>query len=312
VAPWRWSERSGTREEPRRLFGGEHTAKNLRTDLKSSPYAPFAASMSPAALYARRWWLEESSPALGRAERRTAARVRFVQRSDGSFGGVASTIRHLYALYLLQRGGSPEFERGLDWLWETGHQPASARRAADGAVYHDLLTRVRRGDAARLRRMKGTPFAPGCAIFTKTSAAIYLAAALGRGREARVQRALRCLDDVAETRNGLWCGPSCSTNLLCAYAAHPDASRGRSFTRAVRAIGRMQDASGRWRGMPFAATFSALASVDLREARNQVKRALTHARRTQNHDGSWGRGPNREYTTFQIVQGLRSIEARGN
>ena len=285
---------------------------NLKTELKSSPYAPFAASTSPAALYARRWWLEESSPALGRAERRVAARVRFVQRKDGSFGGVASTIRHLYALYLLQRGDSQESERGLDWLWETGHPPVSARRTNDGAVYHDLLMRVRRGDSARLARMKGTPFEPGCSIFTKTAAAIYLASVQGRGREARVQRALRCLDEVAEVRKGLWCSPQCSINLLRAYAAHPDASRGRSFTRAVRAIGKVQDASGRWPGMPFAATFSALASVDLRDARAQVKRALSFARRTQHRDGSWGRGANREYTTFQIVQGLRSIEARGH
>jgi len=294
---------------------GEHTAKRvkkLRTELKSSPYAPFAASVSPAALYARRWWLEESSPALGRAERRVAARLFFVQRKDGSFGGVASTIRHLYSLYLLQRAGTHEFDRALDWLWETGQPPAIARRTSGGAIYHDLLTRVHRGDAARLARMKGTPFAPGCTIFAKTAAAIYLAAVLGRGREARVQRALRCLDDVAEARNGLWCRPSCSTNLLRAYAAHPDASRGRSFARAVRALGKMQDGSGRWPGMPFAATFSALASVDLREARTQVKRALVFARRTQNRDGSWGRGPNREFTTFQIVQGLRAIEARGN
>lgn len=160
--------------------------------------------------------------------------------------------------------------------------------------------------------MKGTPFGPGCSVFTKTSAAIYLASVAGRGREARVQRALRCLDAVAETRGGLWCSPSCSLNLLRAYAAHPDASRGRYVVRAVRAFGKAQNDAGRWPGMPFAATFSALASVDLREARAQVKRALGYARRTQNRDGSWGRGANREFATFQIVQGLRSIEARGN
>jgi len=268
--------------------------------------------VSPAALYARRWWLEESSPALGRAERRVATRVLFVQRKDGSFGGIASTIRNLYALYLLQRGGTHEFDLALDWLWETGQPPTAALRTRDGAVFHDIPTRVRRGDAARLAQMKGTPFEPGCSIFAKTAAAIYLSAVQGRGREARVQRALKCLDDVAEVRNGLWCSPACSLNLLRAYAAHPDASRGRSFARAVRAVGRMQDGSGRWAGMPFAATFSALASVDLREARAQVKRALVFARRTQNRDGSWGRGANREFTTFQIVQGLRSIEARGH
>jgi len=291
---------------------GEHTAKELRTELKSSPYSPFAASTSPPALYARRWWLEESSAALGRAERRVAARIRFVQRRDGSFGGVASTIRHLYALYLLQCGDSPEAERGLDWLWETGHPPVIAQRTRDGAVYHDLPVRLRRGDAARLAHMKGTPFEPGCSPFAKAAAAIYLASVLGRGRETRVQKAVRCLDEVSEVRKGLWCRPSCSINLLRAYAAHPDASRGRSFARAVRAIGRMQDPSGRWPGMPFAATFSALASVDLREARSQVKRALAFARRTQNRDGSWGRGQGKEFTTFQIVQGLRSIEARGH
>jgi hypothetical protein len=71
---------------------------------------------------------------------------------------------------------------------------------------------------------------------------------------------------VAERAGTLVPAP-CSINLLRAVRAHPDASRGRSFARAVRAIGKVQDAVGRWPGMPFAATFSALASVDLRDGR---------------------------------------------
>ena len=207
------------------------------------------------------------------------------------------------------RGTNPESDRGLDWLWETGLPSEPARRTSDGAVYHDLLTRLRRGEAQRLAKMHATPFAPGCSIFTKTSAAIYLAAVFGRGREARVQRAIRCLDDVAETRGGLWCSPSCSANLLRAYASHPDAARGRSFARAVRALGNPR------REGPLARH---AVRVDVQRAR--VGGSARGARAGQARDRL--RAPDAEpprrivgtrcepgVTTFQIVQGLRSIEA---
>ena len=291
------------------MFGGEHTAHHLQTDLRTSPYAPFAASTTPVALYARRWWLEEDSVALRRAERRRTGRIHSLQRADGSFGGLIPTIRFLFALQLLQRNRTHESDKAIDWLWETGLPSMEVRRLPDGVVYHDLLVRLRRGDPVRLNRMTGTPFSRGCAIFVKTSAGILLSSAFGRGREARVQRAMRCLDDVIEARGSLWCSPACSVNILSALVANPDGAKGRGVVKAVRAIGKMQSGSGTWPGMPFAATLHSLASLDIREARAQVRRALPALRRAQNRDGSWGRGPNREFTSFQVVQALRAIEA---
>lgn len=247
--------------------------------------------------------------ALRRAERAALGRIAALQRADGSFGPLTVTIRSLYALHLLQRSGSHESDRALDWLWETGLARPEPRRAGDGIVYHDLLFRVRQGEAGRLSRMTGTPFTQGCSGFIKTGAGILLASAFGRGREARVQRALRCLDEVIRERDGMWCSPSCSNNILQAYAAHPDASRGRGLSRAVRALGKLQTESGSWPGLPFASTFGALAAVDTREARAQVRRALPLVRRTQGRDGSWGRGPRKEFTSFQMVRALRAIEA---
>ena len=232
-----------------------------------------------------------------------------MQKRDGSFGSLPTTIRYLFALHLLQRSSSNESDRALDWIWEAGLARPEPRRSKDGAVYQDLLFRIGRGEAARLSRMTGTPFNPGCSGFIKTGAGILLASGYGRGREARVQRALRCLDEVIAARNGLWCTPVCSNNILQAYAAHPDACRGRGLARAVRALGKMQTATGSWPGLPFTSTFSALATVDLREARTQFKRALPLVRRSQNLDGSWGRGPRREFTSFQMVRALRAIEA---
>src|SRR5207249_4867243 len=165
------------------------------------------------------------------------------------------------------------------------------------------------GDPERLGCMAGTPFTRGCSVFVKTSAGILLASAFGRGREARVQRAIRCLDSVIESREGLWCTPACSSNLLLAYAAHPDASRGRGVGTAVRTLGEIQTPAGKWPGAPFATTFNALASLETREAKVQVKKALPFVRRSQNRDGSWGRGANRQLTTFLIVQSLRLMEA---
>ena len=259
-------------------------------------------------LYARRWWLEENSPTLRRAERRQVRSILARQRRDGSLGSLPATIGRLYALQLLRREAGHESDKALDWLWETG-QPPQSRRASDGALYHDLLFRMKRGEPARLNRMPGTPFGRGCAGFIKTGAGILLASRFGRGREPRVTRAIRCLDDIGEARGGLWCTPACSVNLLLGLAAHPEAARSRSVVRAVRALARLQTESGSWPGLPFVPTFSALAGLDLREARTQVRRALPLVRRTQNRDGSWSRGPNREFATYLVVQAMRAIES---
>lgn len=245
--------------------------------------------------------------ALRRAEGRTTGRILSLQRLDGSFGGLATTIRFLFALHLLQRKGSPESDRAIDWLWETGQPRPEFRRLRCGVAPHDLLTRMRQGEPARLRRMPGTPFTRGCSIFVKTASGIFLASVFGRGREARVQRAIRCLDEVIEARGKLWCSPVCSANLLRAYAVHPDGGHG--LSRAVRVLARMQTTGGSWPGMPFVSTFNALASIDVRDARAQVRRAMPVVQRMQNADGSWGRGPNREFTSFQVVEALRRIEA---
>lgn len=231
------------------------------------------------------------------------------QRRDGSFSGLAPTLKGLFALQLLQRDRTLESDRALDWVWETGLPPLGISRRPDGAIYHDLLFRVKRGDGARLNRGGESPFAKGCSGFIKTAAGIYLASVFGRGREARVLRSLQCLDGVLEARGGLWCSRSCSSNLLRAYTVHPDASHGRTIGGAVRALGRLQTPHGSWPGLPFAATFEALAQLDTREAKVQVKRALSLVKATQHRDGTWGRGPNRELTSYFVVRGIRRLEA---
>ena len=179
----------------------------------------------------------------------------------------------------------------------------------DGAIYQDLLLRTRKGDADRIASAALIPFGPGCTGFVKTAAGILLASLFGRGREARVQRAIHCLDAVVEIRQGFWCRHACSANILRAYAFHPDAARGRGMAKAVRTLRRIQTPSGSWPGIPFAATFSALAHLDSRDAKAQVKKALPLVVRTQNADGTWGRGPRRELMSFQVVQAIRRIEA---
>lgn len=160
-----------------------------------------------------------------------------------------------------------------DWTFAARVHPRS-----DGAICHDLLFRIKKGDRARLNRASESPSAKGCSGFVKTAGAIYLASVFGRGREARVLRSIECLDGVLEVRGGLWCSRSCSANLLRAYTVHPDASRGRAIARAVRSLGRIQTPHESWPGMPFAATFEALAQLDSREAKAQIKRAVGRSR----------------------------------
>jgi hypothetical protein len=260
-------------------------------------------------LHARRQWLEDGSASQRRAERDAVRRILRHQRADGSLGGIAGTIRGLYALHLLRRERTQELDRALDWLWEASPGRPGSRGKIGQAPTRDLLLRVPKGDVERFNLSGVVPFTRGCAGFIKTAAGVLLAALLGRGREGRVLRAIRALDAILDQTGGLWCSPACASNVLRAYVFHPDASRGRGTGRAVRALGRLQTARGSWRGMPFASTFNILAHVDSREAKAQVRRALPLVKRLQNADGSWGRGPNREHTSFFVVQAVRRFEA---
>jgi hypothetical protein len=115
---------------------------------------------------------------------------------------------------------------------------------------------------------------------------------------------LACHDVFRE--DGRWCGWSCSNNVLRAFVVHPRYSRSTQTTKAVQALGRIQDASGKWPyDIPFFLTVNALVHLDSRAAHKQLETAFKRLRRIPNADGTWGRS-HREWKTFLAIHALKN------
>jgi hypothetical protein len=229
------------------------------------------------------------------------------QRPDGSWNGsVHDTIRQLYARWLLDPRLDPPAVQGLDWLLET-YRPPMQQVNNDGSRYDHLFFDMGRGDAARLRAMRGAPFGDGCSGFVKTGAALFLALGYGYGHQ-RVEHAFGTLEQIPARRRGWWCSASCGANIFQAFALHPEHGRGPAMAQALAYLAERQDENGAWGGgLPFFYLFNALSRLSDAQAVRQFERALPRVRRARAADGSWGRS-DRELKTFLV---LDALERRG-
>jgi hypothetical protein len=264
-----------------------------------------AKSTTSYGIYARRRWLGDETKTLRRRQSEAAARLRRGQREDGSWASSeAETIRRLFHLHLV--GGEPEevVRAGLDYLLEKG-QPPLRYTSGDGAPYSHLFFRTRKYEAAKLNRLRGTPFTPGCSGFVKSGAALVLASLFGLEGDEAIERAFRSFDRVNAVRKGRWCSPSCGQNVLQAYSVHPRKSKGAAMRRAIAWHEAHQTRTGAFERVPFLPSLLAMSRVDLPSAGRLTRRAIPALLRRQGRDGAWGR-VDREWQTLMAVEILRN------
>ncbi|MBI5000850.1 MAG: hypothetical protein HZB92_04900 [Euryarchaeota archaeon] len=270
--------------------------------LRHDPLRLFSASKTPVGLRTRIDFMGEHGASM--AAERIAADMLVHQRADGSWGDTAGTIKALYDLQLLNPGGNLISRAGVRWLLEE-HLPPMARRSTDDAPYNGLFFKVESYQSPVLNRMTGTPFTKGCSGFIKTGAALFLASAYGLKSHERLPPAFESLDRVIEVREGQWCSPSCSNNILQGYAAHPAAREGGAMRLAVRRLADAQRPSGDWPKFPFYPALFALSHCEGKAAESQVKLALQRCARTQGKDGGWGRA-DREHASYMVLCAMRN------
>lgn len=272
--------------------------------LRFDPLAIFAAGETAIALHVRKHYgkPDKHDRAISRQCR---ADILTQQQADGRWGGCAGrTINALFALWLLDQPSCEQTARGVDALLDASH-PLPAR--SQHPEWFDMLAyRVRR---AELSRMEGVPFTMGCSLFVKTGAALFFAAKFGQGDVARIEAARKVFDARAADpkRHGCWCSGPCANNIIQAYAASPDLSRGPAMRLALDYLAREQLSSGAWgRAIPFHPTVFALAQVPGESAEMQLQRAVGLLVARQNRDGSWGRSKC-ELRTFLVLGALRRL-----
>ena len=112
-----------------------------------APYAVFRSSVSPAGLYARQKWLDESSTTSWKTDFATAmAGLYRGQSADGLWWkSVIETIRRLFGLHLTVRTPDPRIDKGLDALLDIASAVLSEAQ-------HDGVTP---------ERLRGLPFTQG-------------------------------------------------------------------------------------------------------------------------------------------------------
>ena len=254
--------------------------------LAHDPLAPFAASRTPAGLYARSRWLG-GDPRLGRDMARAVAALGKGQRADGSWGGSPLiTLRRLFGLHLTQRDPDPAVERGLDLLWGWAMAPAAPATPT-------------------ARELHGLPFTPSRGDALWPAAALFLATIFGREQEPRVIEGLRHLEKCLMGGDDL--GWAARSNLLRALAVHPEFCRGRGVKVFFEQLLEVIPEQGPWpRGLPFHQVVNALAHLPGRRASGLLRPLLPGLAAAQARDGWWGR-TDREFKSFLLVHALKNL-----
>lgn len=270
---------------------------------KADPLAIFRESNSPIALHVRKRWMGGAGRAVALAGG-TVKHLEDKQAEDGSWNGtVAHTIQNLFALWLLLERADRSVNRALDWMLETGY-PAMQCPRENGATYSNMFFRTSRHDRQELRRLMHLPFTSGCSGFVKTGAALFFAVEFGRAGDERVEQAFASINRTAQVRNGRLCSGPCANNIHLALAVHPRYSGGAGMARVLSWLERQIKPTGSWdKGIPFFPTFWMLAHLKSRKSNELFRQALVRVERSQNSDGTWGRGQ-KLLDTFLVLDSL--------
>ncbi len=281
------------------------TLREEKPLLRYDPYQIFQKSKSPFAIYARRKWLGEESESSRMEADQIVTKLIEVQSNNGSwFDSVVETIENLHLISLLAPKFNGRTKRAVDWLLEKEYEPMHCT-SGDGAKYDGLFFRLNRKDTQQIYHRNDLLFNRGCTGFIKTAAALYFAGIFTKQKDERVMQAFKTLDNVLKKRRGKWCSIACSNNILRSYVSHPLKRQSKQTQDALKTLSKLQTRNGGWRGTPFFYhTFNIVAQSKLKIAKAQVAKALPHIVRSQNRDGSFGKG-NKEFNTFLVLDGLK-------
>lgn len=266
----------------------------LKKATRYDPLAVFRESKTPPGLYARKRWLGESSRAWKSGFQETVELLKAGQDRDGYWNhSVVETVRRLFGLHLTVRDSNETIDRALDRLTERLRTLIGKRRASFG-------------EPLRSSRLRGLPFTSGGGLFFLAGATLFLSSIFGRERNPFAVSVYDWLDELGKSRRGRWCGWSCSNNIFRAFVVHPLYAKKESVSLAVRALGVVQDHTGRWpRPVPFYQTLNALAHLESGEGDIQLDRAFKWLYKTQNSNGTWGQA-DPEWNTFLVVHAMKN------
>ena len=261
--------------------------------LSYDPYGIFAASTTPAGLYARKKWLNQELTPQWRADfQRCVEAILSGQSPDGSWQDSAvETIRHLFDLHLTIREANREIDTALDWLTDLAMDALKGRSTRNEPLSDESL--------------RALPFTPGSFDTLLISAAPFLSSIFGHEGDARVLAMYEWHTNAILTEEARLQGWESINNILRAFVVHSTYSMNPATGKLVTKLAGIQEESGRWGSdIDLYQTVNVLAHLDLEDAQSQVKKAFGYLAETQNDNGTWGE-TDREWNTFLVVHAMR-------
>ncbi|MEE9912038.1 MAG: hypothetical protein K4571_09980 [Deltaproteobacteria bacterium] len=263
--------------------------------VRHNPFQIFKGSKTPAGLYARQKWLNESGMAQWQDDFHQALHALMSgQSDDGSWNqSPLETVRRLFGLHLTIRNQTLEIEKALDWLMRH-------------TLHHSISSLAEPIAPASDDAFRGMPFIPGQTHVSVISMTLFLATVFQKGHEPVVLAHYRLLSLWVEQNAGVMDTASDKMNALRALVVHPDYAEGGATAALVNHLEQIREPSGCWPvPIPFFRTVNALAHLHLEQANRQWNRIPAILCRRQNSDGSWG-GEDREWNTFLVVHALKN------
>ncbi len=254
--------------------------------LKANPYHVFEAQDDPISLHVRRKFLNENGQTQKIIEQ-SILRITGQLSNDGSWDhSVRRTIENLFALWLLVEEAFGPIQTAMDWLLELKNPPP----LGPGDKFSDIFGKISENDRADTRHMRNVPFTPGCFVYVKTGAALFLAMGFDRQNDSVVSKAYEYVNQVAIDSNGRQCSGPCGHNLRLAMAVHPTLRNGEGMQRILDYLASNQEKTGSWSArIPFYPTLYMLSFLDLPQANILFENALSRVLRSQISDGELGK-----------------------
>lgn len=261
--------------------------------MRFDPLQIFKASKSPAGLYARKKWLNESETSEWQNDfKETVSSLMKGQSADGSwFQSPVEIIRRLFGLHLTVRERTEDIDKALRWLIQE-------------TLNNNLVEA--RDENFSSNAFRELPFIKGRDQLTRICATLFLACVFQLGNDKPVAEyyklLTRWLDDNA-ANGDVWTDKS---NILRALIVHPVYANDLATLKLVDHLGEKQEPQGRWPApVPFFLTVNALAHLNLESAHHQWLKAFPFLSNSQKTDGSWG-DQDAEWNTFLIVHAMKN------
>ena len=253
----------------------------------------FKTGKSPAGLYARKKWLDESETSAWQDDfKETVSSLMANQSTDGSwFQSPVETIRRLFGLHLTVRERTVDIDKAMRWL---------IRETFNNNLSEALDSRF---PAEAFREL---PFIKAQDHLTMICATLFLACVFQLENDKQVvdhyQLLTRWLDNHAEHAD-VWTDKS---NILRAMIVHPVYANDSATLKLVDDLAEKQEPSGQWSPpIPFFLTVNALAHLQSESAHLQWLKAFPLLSASQQKDGSWG-DQDAQWNTFLVVHALRN------